>query len=221
MYRKLLYVISVLSLCITLLASCTGCSNSNKKKAVSGVESPVNPEVEKLDETPDEAILVKLDKFDMDSMYVSVAESGEKKAFFYREAKTQGLFHGSLKRGDTYSIFPDNSRKTATIVINTTELSGRWFYDQKQHRGIDFNEGGGMSSINSDKICFREWKLLNGKMYVYFVDMQQLASDRHQYQVEEAQIFFLSADKLAFKFHGQDYECSRPSDKPILIRPRI
>ena len=128
------------------------------------------------------------------------------------------MFHGTMKRGDTFSILPDNSSLTVTIAVNTTELKGRWFYDQQQHRGIDFNEGGGMSSINAENICFIEWKLLNGKMYIYYVDQQQLASDRHQYLVEEAYITALNTKELIIQFHGQRLKCLRPSNKPLLFK---
>lgn len=217
MYRRLLYIIPVLTLSLYLLAGCTGCSNS-KKKGKGAEESPINPMVQQLDETPDEAFLARLDNFDRDSIYVTANGSRQKKAYAYAEALANGMFHGTMKRGDTFSILPDNSSLTVTIAVNTTELKGRWFYDQQQHRGIDFNEGGGMSSINAENICFREWKLLNGKMYIYYVDQQQLASDRHQYLVEEAYITALNTKELIIQFHGQRLKCLRPSNKPLLFK---
>lgn len=218
MYRRLLYIVPAFSLGLLLLASgisCTGCGG-NKEKRTQGEESPINPMVARLDDTPDEAVLVRLNSFDSDSMYVTVRASGRKWAFAYGEAMANGMFHGTMRKGDTYSLLPDNRRKTVTIAVNTTELSGKWVYDQQQHRGLAFNQGGGMESVNAGNICFREWKLLNGKMYIYYVDTQQVASDRQQYLVEEAYINTLSAKELIIQFRGERLRCLRPSDKPLI-----
>lgn len=201
---------------LLLLAGCNGCSDSRKKGRSSG-ESPVNPMVEQLDETPDEAALVRLDSFDKDSMYVSLVGTGARTALAYDDAMSNGSFHGSLKCGDRYSVLATGKHRSVKIAVNTTELKGRWIYDEAQHRGIDFNEGGGMSSINSQDICFREWKLLNGRMYIYYVDMQQLASDRHQYLVEEANITSLTPEELVIQFKGERMLCKRPSGKPLML----
>ncbi len=222
MYCRLLYIVPALSLGLLLLASCfscTGCSDSKKERNRGG-ESPINPVVEQLDETPDEALLVRLNSFDRDSMYVTVTVSGKKTAYSYGEAMANGMFHGTIRKGDTYSLLPDNRRKAVTIAVNTTELSGRWIFDQQQHRGLTFNPKGGMESINAGNICFREWKLLNGKMYIYYVDIQQVASDRQQYLVEEAYINTLSAKELIIQFRGENLRCLRPSAKPILYEGR-
>ena len=88
MYRRLLYIVPAFSLGLLLLASgisCTGCGG-NKEKRTQGEESPINPMVARLDDTPDEAVLVRLNSFDSDSMYVTVRASGRKWAFAYGEA---------------------------------------------------------------------------------------------------------------------------------------
>lgn len=181
-------------------------------------EKAINPKVQELDETPDEAFEAEMDNFTKDSIYVTIIKTGEHKTFDITHARAIGTLHGSIVKGDSYSIFPDNKQKAVQILINTSELRGRWFYDQQQHRGIDFNNIRGMSSINSEHICFREWKLLNGKMYIYYVGMQDIAGDRHQYNVEEANITELSKSKLTFTFLGKTYRCQRPSDKPLTIK---
>ena len=213
MYRRLLYVIPALALSL-LLAACTSCSSKKEDKG-SG-ESPINPMVEELDRTLDEALLVDLVNYDADSIYVRTVSGQKSKAFAYAEAQSNGLFYGNIVKGNRYSILPTSRSNTVKIAVNTTELSGRWMYDQSQHRGFSFNEGGGMTSINAEDICFREWKLLNGKMYIYYVDMQQIASDRHQYLVEEACISQLTPTQLVIQFDGKDYVCSRPSNKPLI-----
>lgn len=216
MYRRLLYNIPVLIMSL-LLAACNGCSDSKKNGQQAG-ESPINPMVEELDETPDEAFLVTLDNYDSDSMYVTTVRGHRKMSMAYRDAMDNGSFHGTMKKGDRYSVLPTKRKRIVKIAVNTTELQGRWIFDEAQHRGIDFNEGGGMSSINSQDICFREWKLLNGKMYIYYVDMQQLASDRHQYLVEEAYITTLNDRELILQFNGESYQCKRPSKQPLKIQ---
>lgn len=212
MYRALLYI-TALTLTI-LLAACSSCS-SNSKKNVQGGMKDINPMVSELDNTPDEAIAGVLKNVTSDSIYVLTA--GKTLSYDFTHAKAEGTLHGTLKKGDKVSVFPDNKQKVALIIINTTELSGRWFYDQKQHRGIDFNEHGGMSSINSENNCFREWKLLNGKLYIYYVMMQDIADDRHRYSVEEAQITELSKNRLTLVLNGETYYCLRPSNKPIMF----
>ena len=74
MYRRLLYVIPALALSL-LLAACTSCSS--KKRDWGSGESPINPKVEELDETLDEALLVDLVNYDADSIYVRTV-SGQK-----------------------------------------------------------------------------------------------------------------------------------------------
>lgn len=168
-----------------------------------------NPLVRQLDETPDSAIFVMLEDVEHDSIIVTNLESGELEAYAYRSAKRHGKIKGSLTKGDRLSIFPDLKQKSIKLAINATELSGQWFYDMQQHRGLQFEERGGLSSINTSTIAFREWKLLNGKLYIYYVDMQQVADDRHEFSVEEAQIKYLSKDELKMHFRGKDYDCKR------------
>jgi len=215
MYRALL----IITIMVTsfLLAGCTSCSDGKKKDRGTS-EAPINPMVEKLDETPDSAFLVQVVKYTDYSIYVVTRRTIRSKAYAYRDAQDAGKLKGTLKKGDWYSLFPDTRNRQVITMINTTELSGKWEYNQSEHRGMSFNERGGMSSINTSDICFREWKLLNGLLYVYYVDLQQKAGDRHQYEVEEANIAELSADKLTLQFHGTTYHCRRPSSKPLKFK---
>lgn len=198
---------TLLYMCIFLAVA--SCSDSKKDNHQGEHKHVINPMVEQLDETPDNALYVTLLRADADSMYVKDNITNKSMAFNYINAKNSGMFKGSLKTGNTYSVFPDNKTASVVIAINTTELSGRWFYDMKQHRGFRFEERGALSSLNAETISYREWKLLNGKLYFYFVDMQQAAEDRHEYQVEEAEILKLSAKKLTLKFHGRTLNCQR------------
>ena len=96
-----------------------------------------------------------------------------------------------------------------SICINVTELRGQWFYDIQQHRGMQFEENGALSSINSERYSYKEWKLLNGKLYLYYVDMQQVSADRHEFLVEEAEILHLTAEELQLSFLDSIYTCRR------------
>ncbi len=213
MYRRLLYITLV-----ALLLVATACGDKKKQQAEVQTKS-TNPMVEQLDETEDEAFLGILTSFSDDSLYVKTKKGYHKEVYSYAEAMGDGNLYGSLKRGDTYSILPKGKR--ATIIVNVTELSGKWEYDAQQHRGFSFNEGGGMSSINNETLCFREWKLLNGKFYIYTVGQQDVADDRHQYDVAEAYIEKLDANELVLQYNGQQYRCKRPSRKPVMLKPRV
>jgi len=170
----------------------------------------MNPMVEELDNTPDYAELVTLLEVDGDSLLVQPDNDLEQPhAYAYREAEAAGQVKGTLTEGDLYSIFPDTKHRKVTICINVSELRGQWFYDMQQHRGMQFEERGGLSSINTERCSFREWKLLNGKLYLYYVDMQQVATDRHEFLVEEADILSLSAEELQLSFLDSTYTCRR------------
>lgn len=201
------FCLLILSLTILLtVSSCMSCSDSKKDR---GEGHKINPMVEQLDETPDEAMLVRLDRVDGENIHVTDIESHEVSSFRYIDAQGNGKIKGSLTVGDTLSIFPHHQSQTVEICINTSEMSGRWFYDMQQHRGFRFEHLGALSSINADEVSFREWKLLNGKLYIYFVDMQQVAGDRHEFQVEQAEIISLSRNELVLQFHGRTLQCKR------------
>ncbi len=96
------------------------------------------------------------------------------------------------------------------------KLEGTWYYDLQEMRGIAFNHGGGMSSINTGEIAFKEWKILKGKIYFYYLEEQQLTHTREQSLVEEAQIINLTPDNLTFVFLGKTYNCQRPPKEPLM-----
>ena len=193
------------TLCVILLVF--GSCSRNKK--TTQTPSPINPMVEKLDETPDSALLVVLDDVVSNTMNVTTVKEKQQLSFNLSDAYQEKNIKGSLNPGDTLSIFPDNKTKSIKMSINVSELSGRWFYDMQQHRGLVFESHGAMSSINALTISYRQWKLLNGKLYIYYVDMQQVANERHQYLVDEAQITSLSKDHLEFVFRGNKIRCQR------------
>lgn len=197
MFRKSFYTIIIL-LGILIAASC-----SDKR----GPKD--NPKVYELDETPDTAMLVRLDDIEGDSLIVTPLDEFHKLAFGYSKAKASDQIKGSITIGDTLSIFPDNRSHEILLIINASELSGRWFYDMKQQRGLIFEAKGGMSTINAATMAYREWKLLNGKLYIYYVDMQQVADERHQFEVDEAKILHLDRENLELEFRNNHVKCQR------------
>lgn len=201
MYSRLFCFITV-SLAVLVLSSCGG--DKNKPKG-----SPVNEKVAELDETPDYAFLARLESSSSDSIVVTLIADNVKKSFCMTDARKDNMIKGSLSKGDTLSIFPENKTKNVKICINVSEMRGRWFYDGLHNHGLVFEPFGAMSSINAEDVCFKEWRLLNGKLYMYYIDMQQIIEDRSQYLVEEADIVSLTRENLVFNFVGRDYNCHR------------
>ncbi len=182
------------------------CSCSGGKK-----DSKTEPTAEELDEVQDEAQLVVLQEIDGDSIIVRLCDNEleHPKAYSFSEAEADLQIKGSLTEGDTLSIFPDSKNRKVKICINVSELRGKWYYDMQQHRGFAFEMTGGLSSINTERISFREWKLLNGKLYLYYVDMQQEATDKLEYEVGEAEILNLTAEEFQLNFLDSVYTCQR------------
>lgn len=175
--------------------------------------------VQQLDETPDSAMVFYLEDFDADSLYGFPRSTGKTISLAYQQAMSSGQFKGELKKNHLYSIFPNTESRSVVIAINISELSKHdWYYDQQNLRGFKFNTGGGMSSINNQGICFREWKLINGKFYVYYVNEQQHADDRTKYEVEEAEITELNEEHFVMNFKGTTYNCQKQQDKPLLLK---
>ncbi|MDO4931839.1 MAG: lipocalin family protein [Prevotellaceae bacterium] len=201
--RQLYVLLLPLTAILLAVTSCTSCSDSRRKAGT------VNPMVRELDETPDEAEFVRLDRIGADSIHVFSRTKKRNESFAYKEAEANQHIYGTLRVGDIYSVFPETKRQSVSIVINVTQLKGRWIYDSVEFRGIDFNDKGGMSSINTGDICFREWKLLNGRLYIYYVDAQTVADDRHKYEVEEAHILVFDEKRLVLLFKGETYDCSK------------
>lgn len=212
--KKLLCGFATLTILISL-SSCSGCSDNRGSEEEKGErplmpgEAPVNPQVEAIDNIADESILATIDDIRNDVINVTESVSGRKYSLNYGQAELQDMIKGSLSVGNTFSILPDKSMESVIIAVNVDELSGKWIYDAAQHRGLVFEKKGGVSSINTGSISYREWKLKNGRLYIYFVTEEMVAPDRHEFLVEEAGIRVLEKEHLVFELGGQTYDCRR------------
>ena len=172
-------------------------------------EAEVNPEVEQLEQTPDEAFMATLQDVEDETIVLQSHETGEVLELTYRKAKEEGQLKGSLTVGNDYNVMCNLRQNTLKTAVNVSELEGQWFYDMQQHRGMTFDPKGAISSINADSIVFRQWKLLNGELYLYYLTPDIIASNKKEYFVEQADIEELSNNYLQFRFLGQTYKCQR------------
>lgn len=225
--KKLLCGLATLTILISF-SSCSGCESSRSKEesreSTRGVflgEAPVNPKVEEIDHIADNAILVTIDELKGDDMNVTELSTGEKYTLNYSEADKDGNIKGSLSVGASLSILPNSSMAKVVIAINVDQLSGKWIYEESQHRGLVFEKNGSVSSINSGKVSFREWKLKNGKLYIYFVNEEMIAPERNEFLVEEANILSLSDNRLMLDFRGETYDCHRQSKKAQAVKIKM
>jgi len=113
-------------------------------------------------------------------------------------------------------VVEEARKDTALFRSLCSQLEGMWYYDLDEMRGISFNAGGGMTSINTGEIAFKEWKVMKGKIYFYYLEEQMLTHDRNQYLVDEAEITNLTPDNLTFVFLGKTYYCQRPPKEPLM-----
>ena len=208
---------SLMLLCLALLVlAFAACTSRRDNAETAGTEpqrmegeAEVNPMVEQLDREPDAAFRATLVEVDDDTLVLRVHETGKNIRLGHIEAEMGGQMKGSLTKGNEYSIFPDMANLSVTMAINISELRGQWFYDMQQHRGLTFEPHGAISSINTQDISFREWKLLNGKLFIYYLTLDMVSPNRNEYLVESAEIVSLSKDKLQFRFLGKNYNCQR------------
>lgn len=191
------------------IISCNGSAEKKSNRVRIENESEINPRVEEIDNIPDSALVVRLDKISDDSISVYLFNSKKTNVYSISKARMLDAVKGQLNCGDIYSVFPNEKEKALNYIINLSDIDGQWFYDMEQHRGFVFEQGGGLSSINSADICFRQWKLLNGELYIYYVDPQMVAPDRHEYLVDKAEIISLSKENLRFRFLNKMYDCKR------------
>ena len=203
---------------ILLLLAATACTGGSRKEEAAKEpqrmegEAEVNPVVEQLDNQSDSTVMVTLKEQHDDSLVFEVRKTNEKLVLSTAKAQQTGQIKGSLTKGNDYALFPNTKEKSVETLINVSELKGQWFYDMQQHRGMKFEDRGGLSSINVEDISFREWKLLNGRLYIYYLTIDMLAPDRNEYLVEPAEIISLSKEHMTLYFRNKAYECQRQKE---------
>ena len=196
------------SIFLTLLVVCS-CGNNNQKKTENYEWEGNN--IEEL-HIPDSMVRVRLDSFDSDSFYVTIKSTQEMNAFGYLLALNDNSIKGTIHQGDEYSVLVDAGNNHIKSPINVTEIMGQWYYDMQQHRGLVFGPQGSLSSINTDEISFRRWQILNGKLLIYYVYMQQIAEKQNQFEVDAADIQELSSNEFCFTFRNKQYNCRRMNE---------
>lgn len=201
--RNTYFYLSISLLAVALIVA--SCGGNQKPKGV----TPKSQEIkQRIAEVKDSAVLVRLETVADDSVTVVDNHTGNRTTLDYSRALIDKSIKGSLTPKDTLSIVVAEGRQIKSIV-NISELLGKWFYDMKQHRGFEFKYGGSMSAINNQLVCYTEWKVLNGTLFLYYLGMQQVATSRDDYQVDTAKIVSLSRDRMDITFRGASLKCKR------------
>lgn len=213
----LLFIWSILLATICLFA-CNGKETTmkqeeNKTRVRYIGEAKDNPKVEELDKEPNATLKAVLMELEDDSVVLRRYDTGEIIALDIQKALHEGSIKGKLTEGNDFYITANLQQQQLESAINTSELEGQWFYDLEERRGLTFLNKGAISSINSGDIDFRQWKIINGKLYLYYLTSSMIALERSEYLVEPADIEELSSEKLRFVFLGKTYECQRLKGK--------
>lgn len=130
----------------------------------------------------------------------------------YNTAMDEGHIFGSLTKGHRYALLVDPSCQDARHLLNITELSGRWFYDEAPESGLSFTAAGALSSINTHDVSFRKWKYYNGHIILYYINIEDVVKDSRNYKSDTTAILSLSADALTFRFRGETHSCHRQKE---------
>lgn len=158
---------------------------------------------------PDTSLYAALLSTQDDSFNFQIDRSEENIAIDCRDALQNGQFYGSIHEGDKYAIVLDPNSRHAVCVVNLTDLSGQWFYDMHNNRGLTFSAAGALSSINPDEFCFKKWKFHNGKLILYYVNIDEAINKSRDYHTDTTEIERLSGDELVFRFRNETLRCSR------------
>jgi len=215
MTQRSYLTLALTTLLLVALTNSSCNSKSNKKEATQEVEmrmvgeAEVNPEVEQLEQTPDDSFMATLQEVEDDTLVLRSHETGEIFTLGYRQATEEGKLKGSLTVGNDFNILCNLQQHTLKTGINVSNLEGQWFYDMQLHHGLTYDPKGAISSINADSIVFRQWKLLNGEFYLYYVKPEMIASNKNEYLLEKTEIKDLNNDHLQFIFLGKTYDCKR------------
>lgn len=186
-----------------LLCSCNG-----QKGARSVEEITASLHIEE----PDTSLYGTLQAVALDSLKFTSDYDSEPFSCAYDAAQSQHSLFGSLTPGNRYAVHLSSGERTAATILNITELSGQWFYDDAPESGLTFAASGALSSINAKDVSFKKWKFLNGQIVIFYTGLEDVAKDFHDYKSDTTEIVSLSADALTLRFLGQSRSCHRQKE---------
>lgn len=159
---------------------------------------------------PDTSVYGTLRSHSADSLILTPEYGTDPIRCIYDEARGRGDILGSITEGNRYALLIDPETHSARKIINLTELSGQWFYDDAgQQRGFTFTTAGALSSINPKDVSFKKWKFHNGHIILYYTDVESVVRDSRDYQSDTTDITTLTAENLDLTFRGQALHCHR------------
>lgn len=196
---------SVITVCTLFLLVCS-CSKRE------GAHSSVEADHELVINEADTSIIGTITAIDGDNITLTKERSDERLTFDCSSARTAGHILGELRQGDRYAITTTPSGHGASTILNMTQLSGVWFNDADSNRGIRLTASGDLSSINPEQYAFRKWKPYNGRLILYYTDIETVAKDSRNFLSDTTDIVTLTDDTLVYRFLGETFSCHRQKE---------
>ncbi len=192
-------------ICIMLTLHLAGCKNDRRPS----FQRTAADASRKAKHAPnDSTMFVILDKFDKDSVWTTNRETGRKNAFSIAAVNSSRHAYGSLTRRDTYAVMADIRTKSISRLINITELTGLWMFDDHSGNGIRIDSTGTASNVGiMDDITLRSWHIHNGQLV--FSHVKNDGTD-YEETTTTVSIASLTTERFVFTIGKQLYECYRP-----------
>lgn len=198
---------------LTVITVCTlfllVCSCNKREGAHSSVEEA--PRALVINEA-DSSIVGTLDAIDGDNITIKKERSDERLTFDYSPARNSGRVIGDLRKGDRYALTTDASGQSAATILNITQLSGLWLFDKDGERGVTFTAAGSLSSVNPEKYSYRSWKPYNGRLILYYIDVETVTKNSRDYLSDTTDVVTLTDDNLVYLFRGDAISCHRQKE---------
>lgn len=192
---------------VTVLLLTAGACEEGKKSNGTSIRRQVEDAME--DVETGNTFTATVQSVSGDSMTVKDIVTGDVQTLCYGRAQVGNNFKGSVAEGCTLSVQSEPGTKDIRSAVNVSELEGLWIYDSAQRRGMRFGIDGSLSSVNMRNVSLRSWHIRNGKLVVYYVDMQQKARSEDEYWVDESEIVSLNGDKLELRMLDTLLVCHR------------
>lgn len=194
----------IISIACTLLLLASSCSKQRGTRSVEEIAADLKIV------QPDTSVYGTLRSHSADSLTLATEYDTDPIRCTYDEARARDAILGSITEGNRYALLIDPETHSARKLINLTELSGQWFYDDAdQQRGFTITTAGALSSINPKDVSFRKWKFHNGHIILYYVDTESVVRDSRDYLSDTTDIQSLTDDHLDLTFRGQSLHCYR------------